>query len=87
MYNQNQLEAMSIQDLRNLNKTIVEIIKAKRNLSAAVKKQRLIIGDIVTLTSPKYAGREFKIVQVNRTKAVISDGRGRYTCPIDLIKV
>mgnify|MGYP003657394233 CR=1 FL=1 len=87
MYNQNQLEVMSLQDLRNLNTTIIAVIKAKRNLSSAVKKQQLIIGDVVTLTSPKYIGREFTIVKVNRTKAVITDGRGRYTCPIDLIKV
>lgn len=87
MYNQNQLEGMSIEGLRNLNSTIIAIIKAKSNLSAVIKKERLIVGDIVTLTSPKYRGRKFEIVKVNRTKAVISDGRGRYTCPINLIKV
>ena len=87
MIDYNKLSAMSLAELRQLNNTIVTIIKAKRNLDSAIKKHRIAVGDVVTLASPKYAGREFKIVQVNRTKAVITDGRGRYTCPIDLIKV
>ena len=87
MIDYNKLSAMSLSELRQLNNTIVTIIKSKRNLDSAIKKQQLIIGDVVTLTSPKYIGREFTIVKVNRTKAVITDGRGRYTCPIDLIKV
>ena len=88
MYNQNQLEVMSLQDLRNLNNTIVTIIKSKRNLDAAIKKQQIGIGDVVTLNSPKYADKTFTIVKVNRTKAVIKDIQGRrYDCPISLIKV
>lgn len=88
MLDYNQLSAMSLAELRQLNNTIVTLIKAKRNLDTAIKKQQIGIGDIVTLNSPKYADKTFTIVKVNRTKAVIKDIQGRrYDCPISLIKV
>ena len=88
MFDYNQLSTMSLAELRQLNNTIVTLIKAKRKVDSVIKKQRISIGDVVSLTSPKYAGKTFTIVKVNRTKAVITDVQGyRYDCPISLIKV
>ena len=89
-----ELNSLSIEELRVLNKKVVEIIKLKRNEVALDIKDSLYVGANVSVNHPKLSGKQCRVTKINRTKAVIevlngpSYGRvGSYNVPLSMISL
>lgn len=89
-----ELNQLSIEELRVLNKKVVEVIKMKRSESAMDIKEQLYVGANVSVNHPKMKGKQLRVVKINRTKAVLevlngpSYGRvGSYNVPLSMIEV
>ena len=88
--NFSQLNQMSLEELRNLNSLVVEVIKSKRAMESFEKKQELRIGMNVKVNHPKLMGKQLRVEKVNRTKAslrVLSGGFGSYNVPLSMIEI
>ena len=68
-------------ELRDINGTIVNILKAERRHQVAAAKSKLHVGMEVT-----FQGRRGKIVKINRTKCIVDVGglRGRWNVPMTM---
>lgn len=79
---------MSIEELRNLNSLVVEVIKSKRSLQAYEKKLELKVGMTVKVNHPKLMGKQLRIEKINRTKAALKvlNGFGSYNVPLNMIE-
>jgi hypothetical protein len=90
--NYSQLSKLSVEELRNINTLVVDLIKQKRTIQSLEKKVGLRVGMTVKVNHPKLYGRELEVLKINRTKAVLSDknyltGRlSNYTVPVSLIE-
>ena len=84
-----ELNSLSIEELRNLNCKVVEIIKMKRSVQAMDIKDELYIGANVSVNHPKLMGKQLRVEKINRTKAVLKvlNGVGSYTVPMSMISV
>lgn len=87
-----ELNQLSIEELRVLNKKVVEVIKMKRSESAMDIKEQLYVGANVSVDHPKMKGKQCRVKKINRTKAVVevlnetSYGRvGSYNVPLSMI--
>lgn len=71
----------SERELRDINGTIVNILKSDRKKKIATAKQSLQIGMEVI-----FQGKVGKIVKINRTKCVVDVGglRGRWNVPMTM---
>jgi hypothetical protein len=81
---------MSLEELRNLNSLVVEVMNSKRAMVAYEKKQELRVGMNVKVNHPKLMGKQLRVEKVNRTKAslkVLSGGFGSYTVPLTMIEI
>jgi hypothetical protein len=81
---------MSLEELRNLNSLVVEVMNSKRAMVAYEKKQELRVGMNVKVNHPKLMGKQLRVEKVNRTKAslkVLSGGFGSYTVPLSIIEI
>ena len=67
-----KLNEMSIEELRNLNKTIVAMIRTKQSFDGIVKKAELKVGSTVYINNPKFKGEKFIVEKINIKKAVFS---------------
>ena len=92
--NYSELNKMSIEQLRELNSKVVEVIKLKKYEVALETKSELRIGSNVSVNHPKLAGKQCRVAKINRTKAVIevlngpSYGRvSSYTVPLSMIQI
>ena len=66
-----ELKNLSIDELKELNSKIVEVIKIKRSEIAWDVKNELYIGANVSVNHPKLSGKQCRVKKINRTKAVI----------------
>ena len=66
-----ELKNLSLEELRELNSKIVEVIKIKRSEVAWDIKNELYIGANVSVNHPKLSGKQCRVKKINRTKAVI----------------
>jgi len=84
-----ELSKLSIEELRELNSKVVEVIKLKRKEVALEKKDELRIGMNVSVNHPKLAGKQLVVEKINRTKAVLKllNGFGGYTVPLSMIQI
>ena len=66
-----ELMNLSIEELRDLNTRLVEVLKLKKQTVAFVNKETLTKGMIAEYvgTSTNIHHKEFEIVKINRTKA------------------
>ena len=81
-----QKSNLSIEELRNLNSVVVEMVKAQRRVSNKMKKFELSIGQSVTIDHKDCIGQTYTVEKINRTKAVLRDNRGRgLNVPISMI--
>ena len=81
-----ELNQMTLEQLRDLNHLIVDIIKAKRkNLIAQFE---LNIGDKVKVNHPKLQGKSLIVKKVKRTTATlqVEGGFSSYNVPITMIE-
>jgi hypothetical protein len=85
--NYSELSKLSVEELRNINTLVVDLIKQKRNMASLEKKVGLRVGMMVKVNHPKLAGKELSINKINRTKATVSVKSGAsYIVPISLIE-
>ena len=68
-------------EMRDINDTIVNILKADRRIKVAAAKDKLRVGMEVT-----FQGRRGMIVKINRTKCVVDTGgfNGRWNVPVTM---
>ena len=87
--NYSELNQMSIEDLRSLNKMVVEVIKSKRTLEGYEKKQELYVGANVKVNHPKLMGKQLRVEKINRTKAKLKvlNGVGTWNVPLEMIEL
>jgi hypothetical protein len=81
-----ELNQMTLEQLRDLNHLIVDVIKAKRkNLIAQFE---LNIGDKVKVNHPKLQGKSLIVKKVKRTTATlqVEGGFSSYNVPITMIE-
>ena len=84
-----ELNQMSIEDLRSLNKMVIEVIKSKQALEGFEKKQQLYVGANVRVDHPKMAGKQLQVMKINRTKAKLRvlNGGGIWNVPLSMIEI
>jgi hypothetical protein len=84
-----ELNQMTIEELRMLNNRVVEVIKSKRTINALDVKEELYIGANVKVNHPKLMGKQLRVEKINRTKAVLKvlNGYGTYTVPMSMIEI
>lgn len=87
--NYSELTKLSIEELRILNKKVVEVIKIKKSETALNIKEELYVGANVSVNHPKLSGKQLRVEKINRTKAVLKvlNGYGTYTVPMNMISV
>ena len=88
MVDHNTLSEMTIEDLRKLNKIVIDMIDSKINQSVILKKSSLKVGQIVTVNHIKLKGKQMEIMKINRTKAILREkgSFGSFNVPIFLIE-
>ena len=86
--NISELSKLSVEELRNINQIVVELIKQKRNIESLQKKVGLTVGMKVRVNHPKLQGRELEVTKINRTKANLRvvGGFASYNVPVSLIE-
>jgi len=87
--NYSELKTLSLEELRELNSKVVELIKIKRSEIAWETKQDLYVGANVNVNHPKLSGKQCRVKKINRTKAVIEvlNGFGSYNVPLSMISL
>lgn len=81
-----QMNAMSVQDLLNLNKQIVAIVKEKQRMDNRVASVSLMAGDKVSYMSGRLGVKVTGTVrEVKRTKVVVESTAGRYLVPASML--
>jgi len=87
--NYSELNQMSIEDLRVLNKRVVEVIKMKRRANSLDVKESLWVGATVKVNHPKLMGKELRVEKINRAKATLSvlNGFGSFNVPLGMIEI
>lgn len=86
--NYSELSKLSVEELRNINQMVVELIKSKRTIESLEKKVGLKVGMMVKVNHPKLQGRELEVTKINRTKANLRvvGGFASYNVPVSLIQ-
>jgi hypothetical protein len=86
--NYSQLSKLSVEELRNLNQMVVQLIKQKRTIESLEKKIGLQVGMKVKVNHPKLQGRELEVVKINRTKASLRvvGQYDMYNVPVSMIQ-
>jgi len=86
--NYSELSKLSVEELRNINSLVVDLIKQKRTIESLQKKVGLSIGMKVKVNHPKLRGRELEVTKINRTKANLRvvGGYASYNVPVSLIQ-
>ena len=84
-----ELNQLSIEQLRMLNTKVIEVIKIKKSETALNVKEELYIGANVSVNHRKLKGKQLRVEKINRTKAVLKvlNGYGTYTVPMNMIEV
>ena len=85
--NYSELKTLSLEELRELNSKVVEVIKIKKSELAWDIKNELYIGANVNVNHPKLSGKQCRVTKINRTKAVIEvlNGIGSYNVPLSML--
>ena len=85
--NQSQLNKLSLTELSNLNRMVVDTIKSKKKTDSKEKRKAFSIGDKVVVEHKKTSGKVFIIKEIRLTKATVHevDGFGRYDVPLAMI--
>ena len=86
--NYSELSKLSVEELRNINTLVVDLIKQKRTIQSLEKKVGLHVGMKVKVNHPKLSGRELEVIKINRTKANLRlvGGFSTYNVPVSLIE-
>lgn len=85
---QSDLNKLSIEDLRRLNKMVIDTIKAKKKTDSKDKRKTLSIGQKVVVEHRKTSGKVFIISDIRVTKATIKEqgGFASFEVPLSMIE-
>ena len=85
---QAEINKLSMNDLRRLNKMVVDAIKANKKNQAKEKRKTLSVGQKVVIEHKKTSGKVFVISDIRLTKASVveQNGPGRYEVPLSMIE-
>ena len=80
------LDELSLEELKEINVMVVEMIKRKRDRAGLDVKKELSIGDLVSVKNEKDS--VYEVTKINRKNAVIKNENGKlYNCPFALLEV
>jgi hypothetical protein len=84
-----ELNQLSIEQLRMLNTKVIEVIKMKQSEAAMDIKEELYIGANVSVNHPKLMGKQLRVEKINRTKAKLKllNGGGFWNVPLSMIEL
>jgi hypothetical protein len=84
---QSQLNQLTLEQLSNLNKLVVNTIKAKRK--QLIAEFELNIGDKVKVNHPKLLGKKLIVKKIKRTTATlqVEGAFASYNVPISMIEI
>ena len=86
---QSQLNSMTITELQNLNRMIVDTLKAKKRSEARNVKRALLVGSTVSVDHPRLAGKTYIVTEIRKTRCVVRDYSNRfgtsYVVPMNLV--
>ena len=79
---------LSVEELREINHQVVEMLKTKRNIASLEKRDMFQKGDLVVTTGRKSGELGVGVIhKVNRTQAIVSFGKfGMYNVPMNIIE-
>ncbi len=81
-------DAMSTEDLRAMNHTIVTILRNRQNDKIEDIKDQIRVGSKVTIDHPKTYGSILTITEIRRKRASVRDQYGySLNVPISLVKL
>jgi ribosomal protein S17 len=85
-----ELSKMSIEELRDLNHSVIDAIKNKRKINAIKMSSSLQVGDTVRINQSKEAGKTFQVTQIKQVNCVIKQLNGAragtaYNCSMGLL--
>ena len=85
---QSDLNKLSLEDLRRLNKMVIDTIKAKKKADSKDKRKTLSIGQKVVVEHRKTSGKVFIISDIRVTKATIKEqgGFASFEVPLSMIE-
>ena len=81
---------MSLEELKNLNRLVIEVIKSKQSMVAYQMRHSLKVGDNFRIKHPKINPNETFIVRTIKQKnasVVSSNGRLSYNVAMSLLEV
>ena len=84
----NQLNQLSSEELKTLNKAVVEMAKAKSRIASVTKSASLYEGKEVEIAHSSHRGEKFIIKKINRTRCKVSSVANRlnsYNVPMNMI--
>jgi hypothetical protein len=81
-------DAMSTDDLRDINKMVVSILRSRQNEKIEDIKDQIRVGSKVTVDHPKTYGSILTITEIRRKRASVRDQYGyALNVPISLVKL
>ena len=81
-----KLASMSVEDLLQINKNLVAIIKEKQRMNNRTASFNFMTGDKVSYMSGRFGTRETAVVlEVKRTKVLVESLRGRFLVPASML--
>lgn len=79
------LDELTLEELKEMNTMVVEMIKRKRDRVGLDVKKELSVGDLVSVKSEKDS--IYEVTKINRKNAVIKNEKGKlYNCPFALLE-
>lgn len=83
-----QSNLITLEELRELNKKVLDAINMKHSIKGESIKFVLKIGDVVNVDTPKTKGKLFTVKKMNPKKAVIKDENGKGSnCPYSIMSI
>ena len=84
----NQLNQLNSEELKTLNKAVVEMAKAKSRIASVTKSASLFEGQEVEIDHPSHRGEKFIIKKINRTRCKVrslTNTLASYNVPMNMI--
>jgi len=76
---------MTIEELCNLNRDIVGIIKRRQKMEAKDMRQALSVGDTVKFTERNGMITKGRVTKIMRTRALVDIGVATYKVPMSML--
>ena len=74
--NYDALNRLSVEDLRDLNRMVVEVLRRKREDIGVEKKIQLRVGDVVEVAGEQFRGSVWEVLKLNPKRALLRRDNG-----------